>query len=171
LECVCIKPFGIDSSWVFGWFLGSKLETARGNHKMAKEYTDKYMSITGTSPEWFYAYTLQQLGKTDSAAVILAEELKDYSQYLDKSNHIQVFNYMAFSEIHALLNDKGNAFKWWRKAVDEGFTEISRITGYPYLASLKNDVRYNNLLNYMQANIDSFQTEAKNKYPEYFDCD
>lgn len=164
------STLAIDSTWVFGWFLGSKLETARGNHRLAKEYSDRYMKITGTSPEWFYAYTLQQLDQTDSAKAILDEELNDYDAYFKNSGNIQVFNYMAFSEIYSLRKDKDNAFNWWEKAIDKGFTEISRITNYPYLDHLKDDERYNQLLGYMKSKVDSIKTEANNKYPEYFDC-
>jgi TolB-like protein/Tfp pilus assembly protein PilF len=164
------RTIEIDSNWVFGWFLGTKLETAMGNNLKAKEYGDRYMDISDTAPEWFYAYNLIQLEKVDSAIKILNEELDEYEEYLKEASNTQVFNYMALSEIHSLLNNKDQAFEWWRKAVDKGYTEISRIENYPYLENIRSDQRYDDLLRYMSEKIDSFKNEAASRYPEYFDC-
>ena len=68
------------------------------------------------------------------------------------------------------LNCDSSAMYWSKKAIDKGFTEISRITNYPYLDHLKDDERYNQLLGYMKSKVDSIKTEANNNYPEYFDC-
>lgn len=164
------KTVELDSDFVFGWFLGGRLETVKGNNKLAKEYRDKFMKISEYAPEWFYAYNLLQLGMQDSAKKILDEELQDYTAYFDTTYYPQVSDYIAFSEIYALRKEKDNAFSWWKKAINNGFTEISRVRNFPYFNNLKNDPRYNKTLDYMETKIDSFKLEAKSKYPEYFDC-
>lgn len=164
------QSVAIDSNWIFGWFLGARIETVKQNHIKAKEYYDRYMKISGSDPEYFYAYTLIKLNQQDSAKVILDEELNDYSEYLSHNNSIQIFNYMAFAEIYALVGDKENSFKWWQKAIDKGYTDIYRLKQYPYLDILKTEPRYNILLSQMQEMIDSIHIETENKYPEYFNC-
>lgn len=161
----------IDSNWVFAWFLGGRIEAAQSNNEKAKEYYDKYMTITDTSPEWFYAHELIQLGESDSAKSILEEEVKDYTEYLEETDHTQVFNYMALAEIYSLLNDKENSFKLWKTAVDKGYTDINRIKYFSYLANIKQDKRYDKMLNLMQSKIDSIKFEVENQYPDYAECE
>lgn len=165
------RSIQIDSNWVFGWFLGGRIEAAQNNNEQAKEYYDKYMTITDTSPEWFYAHTLMQLDRTDSAKIILQEEVKDYSEYLAENEHTQVFNYMALAEIYALLNDKNNSFKLWKNAIDKGYTDISRIKYFPYLDNIKEDPRYNRLFDLMQNKIDSIKLEVEIQFPDYAECE
>jgi len=160
----------IDSNWIFGWFLGARIETVRNNDAKAKEYFNKYMNITESAPEFFYAHTLIRLNQIDSAMTILKEELKDYSDYFSETTYSQVNNYMAFAEIYALLNDKENSFTWWKEAIDNGYTDINRVKTYPYMNNIKGDARFSKILITMQTKIDSIKSEAKNKYPEYFYC-
>jgi tetratricopeptide (TPR) repeat protein len=160
----------IDSNWVLIWFLGSRIETLLNNNQKAKEYFDKYMIVTNTDPEYYYAYSLLQLGIVDSAKIILDEELKDYSSYFNKGVIESNYNYLAFSEIYALQNDKNNALLWLEKAIDNGYTDISRIIYYPYLNKVKKEERFHKLIHKMELKIDSIQAQTKNKYPLYFNC-
>jgi TolB-like protein len=160
----------IDSNWMFGWFVGARLETVLGNLEKAKEYFDIYMKITETSPEYYYAYVLSNLGELDSAKSILNSEIEDYTEYFETQSRHEIFNYMAFAEIYAINKDFNNAYKWWNKAINNGYTDIKRIKIYPYFNDLKNKPQYEILLNKMQVKIDSFKTEVKNNFPEYAEC-
>lgn len=160
----------LDSNWVFGWYLGARLESVQGNYKLSKKYFDKYQNISQTAPEYFYAHTLIKLNEKDSAQVIINEELLDYGSYLKDEPKFDAYNYMAFAEVHAVNNDKANTFKWWRTAIDKGYIDINRIKIYPYLENLKNEPKYSILIDQMQTKLDSFKTEIKNSFPEYYDC-
>lgn len=161
----------IDSNWVFGWFVGARLETVLGNNKKAKEYFDNYMKITDASPEYYYAYVLQNLSDKDSAKSIINYEIEDYTEYFQTQSRFEIFNFMAFAEIYAINGDVENSFKWWRKAINNGYTDINRVRTYPYFNQLRNRPQYDILLNKMQVKIDSFKTEVKNNFPEYAECD
>lgn len=161
----------LDSNSIFGWFLGARIKTIMGDHKKAVEYFDNYMRLTDTAPEYFYAYSLLKTNNTDSAKVILDEEVKDYSEYFKEGKIISVFNYIAFAEIYSVLNDTDNAFEWWRKAIDQGYSDIRRIEIYPYFDDLRSNSEYGKLLTQMSAKIDSFRTVAENNYPDYFECE
>lgn len=160
----------IDSNAIFGWFLGARIKAVKGEHKKAIEYFDKYLKITKTDPEYFYAYSLIQIGEVDSAKIILNEELLDYTDYFNKSITYSNFNYLAFAEIYSIINDKENAFIWWKKAIDKGYIDISRIKIYPYFNNLKKEPKYKQLLSLMESKIDSFKATTENTYPDYFDC-
>jgi tetratricopeptide (TPR) repeat protein len=159
-----------DSSWMFGWFVGARLETVLGNNKKAKNYFDIYLKIIDTSPEYYYAYVLKNLGELDSAKSILSSEIEDYKEYFETQSSHEIFNYMAFAEIYAINEDFDNAYKWWKKAINNGYTDIKRIKVYPYFNGIRNKPQYDILLNKMQIKIDSFKTEVKNNFPEYAEC-
>ncbi len=128
------------------------------------------MEITDTYPEYFYAHTLIKLNHMDSAKVILDEEIKEYAAYFTEEEDYQIFDYMAFSEIYAINDDKVNSFKWWRKAINNGYTDINRMKIYPYFENLRNEPEYENLLEKMQTKIDSFKLEAIKQFPDYAEC-
>ena len=160
----------LDSNWVFGWYLGARIESVLGNYELSKKYFDKYQSITQSVPEYFYAHTLKMLNENDSAQVIINEELQDYGSYLKDEPKFDTFNYMAFAEVHAVNNDKANAFKWWRTALNKGFIDINRIKIFPYLANLRNEPQYNILMDKMQTKLDSFKIVINDTFPDYAEC-
>lgn len=160
----------LDSNWILGWFLGGRIEAIRNNPIKAKEYYDKYIEIAESSPEWFYAHSLLEIGETDSANSIIHGEIKEYEEYFKTSANSQVFDYIALAEMYAISGDKENSIKWLRTGINKGFIDIRRFTLYPYLNNIKTDPRYNSLLTVVQVKIDSFKSEVENKYPEYFDC-
>ncbi|MFZ1292018.1 MAG: hypothetical protein WAR79_18115 [Melioribacteraceae bacterium] len=159
-----------DSNWVFGWFLGGRIEAVQKNYLRAKKYFDRYMEISNSSPEYFYAQILQKLNMHDDAKTILVSEQESYLEYLKKYPNPKIMNFILMAEIYAIENNKENAFKWWKTAIGKNFTDINRIKIYPYFDNLRNEPNYKMLLIKMQSKIDSFQAEVKNKYPEYFDC-
>lgn len=160
----------LDSNWVFAWYLGARIESVLGNYELSKKYFDKYQSIIDTAPEYFYAHTLMKLNENDSAQVIINKELQDYGSYLKDEPKFDVFNYMAFAEVHAINNDKTNAFKWWRTALNKGYIDINRIKIFPYMANLRTEPQYNILMDKMQTKLDSFKSEISNTFPEYAEC-
>jgi tetratricopeptide (TPR) repeat protein len=160
----------IDSNWVFGWYLGARIESVLGNYELSKKYFDKYLGITQTAPEYFYAHTLMKLNENDSAQVIINEELQDYGSYLKDEPKFDVFNYMAFAEVHAINKDEANTFKWWRKALSKGYVDANRVKVFPYFENLRDEPQYSILYDKMQTKLDSFKTEIHNNFPEYSDC-
>ena len=159
----------IDSNWAFGWFLGGRFESILKNYEKAKDNFDRYMEITDTYPEYFYAHTLIKLNQKESAKVILNEEIKDYTTYFAEEDY-NIFNYMAFAEIYAINNDRVNAFKWWRKAINKGYTDLNRMKIYPYFENLRGEPKYKVLLEKMQTKIDSFKFLILRQFPDYAEC-
>ena len=164
------KSLKIDSNWVFAWFLGGRIEAVRGNDAKAIEYYDNYMRITQTAPEFFYAHSLLALGQPDSAETILSEERKDYYDYFQETTTTQLDNYIALAEIYSISENSDSAFIWWKKSIDKGYVDINRVKVYPFFNNIREDDRYSELYQEMEAKIDSFQNEAEQKYPEYFMC-
>jgi len=144
------KTIEIDSNAIFAWFLGARIKSAKGDN--------------------FYAYSLMQIGKADSAKIILDEELKDYDEYFKEGKVSSNFNYLAFAEIYSIINDKENAFIWWKKAIENGYIDANRVKIYPYFNNIKNEPEYKKLISLMETKIDSIRTLTENTYPDYFDC-
>ncbi|MBL1214875.1 MAG: tetratricopeptide repeat protein [Ignavibacteriae bacterium] len=165
------KSIAVDSNWIYGWYFGGRLQAVAGNYKKSKERFDKYLKISGSPPEYFYAHTLLALGENDSAASILKQEAEDYLSYFDGEPNFSNFDYIAFAEINAILNKTDLAFKWWNEAIKNSYTDIKRIKVYPYFDNIKSDPRYNNYLKAMHAKVDSFKTIIKDDYQEYAICD
>ena len=165
------KSIAADSNWIYGWYFGGRLQAVAGDYKKSKERFDKYLEISGSPPEYFYAHTLLQVNEKDSALSILNLEVEDYLSYFEGKTTFSNFDYIAFAEINAILNKNDLAFKWWNEAIQNSYTDIKRIKVYPYFNNLKNDPRYNNHLKLMYSKVDSFKTIIKDEYAEYAICD
>ena len=164
------RSIAVDTNWTLGWFLGTRIETALGNYKLAKEYSDKYMEIANVKPEYFYAYFLMKLNQSDSAMKILKREKQSYVEYIKENPEATNLDFIALAEIYAILSEKENAFKFWSTAINKGYTGIDRTRYYPFLDPLKTDSRYNLLIKKMQSRIDSMKNIIKEKYPTYKIC-
>ncbi len=165
------KIISINDKWILGWFLGARLEAALGNYKLAKEYTEKYMNIAQSSPEYFYGYFLMKLGKYNEGMEIIKREKKSYIDYIHNNPDATLLDLIALSEIHAILNEREDAFKNWSSAIDKGFTEISRTVYYPFLDTLKTDSRYNLMIGRMQNRVDSLKNLIRKTYPDNDICE
>ena len=164
------RSIAVDTNWIMGWFLGTRIETALGNYKLAKEYSDKYMEIANVKPEYFYAYFLMKLNQSDSAMKILKREKQSYVEYIKENPDATNLDFIALAEIYAIFNERDNAFKTWSEAINKGYTDISRTVYYPFLDTLKSDPRYNLLQERMKNKIDSMKNIIKEKFPTYKIC-
>lgn len=165
------KSIAADSNWIYGWYFGGRLAAVAGDYNKSKERYDKYLEISGSPPEYFYAHTLLKVNENDSARSILKQEVEDYIGYFDGESTFSNFDYIAFAEINAILNKNDLAFKWWIEAIQNSYMDIKRIKVYPYFDNIKKDPRYNNYLKAMYAKVDSFKSIIKDEYSEYAICD
>lgn len=166
------KAIEIDDNWIYGWFLGASIQTVLGNHHEAKKYYEKYLSIANSNPEYFYAFSLLKTETNlDSAKQILEKEEKSYVEFMNEFSDIPNYNYMALAEIYSIKKQNDQAFYWWNKAIENGYTQIDRNTNFPYLENIKKDKRFKFYLQRTEKKIDSIKTLIRNKFPEYQICD
>lgn len=159
-----------DKKFILGWFMRSIHQAVLGNYNISKEYMDKYLRLSGTKPEYFYAFNLLKLGNNYEAEKILMEEKEEYVQYLIKYPN-STKDYNALAEIYAILNEKEKAFDAWEKAIKKGWLDIDRNTFLPYFENIKGESQYRKLLNIMRKKIVDFKKTIKEKYPQYEMCD
>ncbi len=159
-----------NKKWILGWFLGSRLASARRDFKTAAEYVEKYMEIAGTDPEYFYGYYLMKLNRRKEGEKIILQQRKSYIDYIDKNPDATILDFIALTEIHAILNEREKAFKMWNKAIAKGYTDIPRTLYYPFLDTLKNDSRYNLMIRKMNLRIDSLKNQIRKNYPDNDIC-
>jgi TolB-like protein/Tfp pilus assembly protein PilF len=166
------KSMAINDKWILNWFFKSLVETVTGDYKSTKECLDNYMKLAqSTRPEYFYAYVLLKLNKKNEAMKILKQQEEEYTKEFDENPNTSLpIDYNALTEIYAILNEKDKAFEAWGKAIEKGWLDVRRNTLYPYLENLKDDPRYDEMLNIMRAKIDSLKAIIKKKYPEYEIC-
>lgn len=162
----------INDKFVLGWYLNGQMEAVKGNFESAKKSMDTVIKLTNsTNPEYYYAHALLKLNKKNEAMKILADQKKEYIEYL-KEYPVASSNadYIALAEIYSILNEKENAFKLWETAINKGWLDIRRNTLFPYFENLREEPEYQRLLNVMQTKINSLKSEIKEKYPEYEIC-
>ena len=165
------KTIELDSNYVSSWYLGGRIETVAGNYKMSKKYFEKNLRTPDSYPEYFYAFVLLKLNEIDSAKVILANELEIYKEYFETETPGSNFDFIAFAEIYSILNEKENAFKWWKKAIDNNYIDIKRVQQYPYFENIKNDHMYKSMILLMQNKIDSYKNNIRKNYPDFKICE
>jgi hypothetical protein len=77
------------------------------------------------------------MAKTRARAVLLRLESQGKRQYVDPE---------AFALVYAGLRDKGRAFDYLTKAIDDRQGWVAFINGEPMLDNLRSDPRFENLL-------------------------
>jgi hypothetical protein len=102
------------------WKLRAKVHTAKFNEALLlvrAAVSKKIPLITRRTP----AYVLLKAGKTDSAKLILQEELDLVRKRLNDTSYRQGLPIYSMAAIHAMHGEKAESLKWLRKYSQFGF--------------------------------------------------
>ena len=100
----------------------------------------KALTLSGRSAE-----TLAGLGQSYAAAGKRLEVQKVLDELILSSKQRYVSPYYI-AKIHAILGDKGQAFRWLEKAYEERNPDFIELTAEPALDKLRADSRFADLL-------------------------
>jgi TolB-like protein/DNA-binding winged helix-turn-helix (wHTH) protein/Flp pilus assembly protein TadD len=138
------------------------LEAMTGDYRAAIQTLAPQLNVDGPSrdvldanPRHALAWAYLQTGATDRAHTILSELERGFRQrqaegWLHLSGDLAMFAQNA-----VLAGDKGLAIDRMRQAVDAGWREYYSVSNDPRWGSLRDDVRFKELMGRVKADIDS----------------
>ncbi len=154
--------------WTYGVSLSAKLEMIRGNYLKSKEYYDKYLELTGLGKEYDYGFVLLKLNKKKDAEKIFESELLVYT---DEAMMTGVSNLqISLADIYAIIGENQKSLVWFNKAFENGWMEYRQNLVYPYMDSLKEDPKFQKIINKIKLRTDSLKTIIKNENPDWEEC-
>jgi len=160
----------IAPNWAFALSMAAKLEMIKKNFKAAKNYLDKSISLSGSDKEYDYGYILLTLNKVKEGTAILNSELQVYLNEVESNPNGSSANEMSLADIYSTLGNKQRSIYHLKKASDKGWIDYRHILVYPYLDSLKNTIKFKNLINVMKSKTDSIKALAIIEDPTWSGC-
>jgi TolB-like protein/Tfp pilus assembly protein PilF len=140
------------------------IELLSGNLKGAYEYYRK--SVDGSSyhdgPGNQLAFTLMKLGKTDEAKAILESNLAYFTMQSQRFPE-DAYNAVAVATIHAIRNEVDEAVAILRLAVRKGWRDYRWAKIEPMYASLRSDVRFQELMADLDTRIEAMRRRAEER--------
>ncbi len=151
------KLIAISPNWAFGLAIGGKLEMLLGNYKNAKMYYDNSLKISGSDGEYDYGFLLMKLDQHKKGRKIIEDEIQLYLEELKENSVAGNMNDKILSDMYSILGNKKESLTWLNKAVNKNWFEYRNNLVYPFLDSIKNEEKFNALIDKMKFKTDSIK--------------
>jgi len=133
------KALELDPHFTRAYITLSSALALTGNYAEALPAVEKAIALTGDRTKVAYLGRIYALTGDRKKALEAVEELKELSKKRPVSPH-------SIALIYAALGEKDRAFEWLQMAWEEGFVEPYSIKVDPWLDSLRDDPRFQELL-------------------------
>ena len=133
------KALELDPNFIRAYITLSSALAQKGRLDEALAAVEKAIAKTGDRAKVAYLGRIHALAGERQKALDAVEELKELSKNRPVSPH-------SIALIYASLGEKGLAFEWLEKAWEEGFVEPYSLKVDPWLDSLRDDPRFQKLL-------------------------
>ena len=142
--------------WYIGLDLATSVEILAGDYAKARTYFEK----TGRPADHTLAFLLMKLGNSTGARRILSESITEKTEQL-KEGAEGPDCALALAYDHSLLNNRTEALRWLRQAIDAGWRDYRWAMRDPILESLHSDEQFKSMMGQVSAEVDEMRDRAK----------
>ncbi|GBD89994.1 invasion protein regulator [bacterium BMS3Abin04] len=156
--------------WAFGLSLGGRLKMLEKKYRKALSYLAKSLAITGGEKEYDYGYILIKLNKAAEGKKIIKNEIADYIKEVEEEPDESSIGEKSLADMYAILGEREKSLKWLSKAVEKGWVEYRQNLVYPFMDSIKSELKFQKLISVMKRKVDSMKTIVKKKDLTWEEC-
>jgi tetratricopeptide (TPR) repeat protein len=135
-----------------------------GDYALARQFYEKSMELysvrrhlfTGSCNATRLGYVYWKTERKDEATQLLGQSLKFDQEELEQGNENWVIPYDIFA-IHAIQNNKAEAYKWLKKAIDAGWRNFRLSSMDPMLENLHEDNQFKTMMAQVKKMVDDMR--------------